>query len=159
MNTSFDAAIPLLAFDAHQTSAISIGHATRLQPLIQQLLQCRRDFGLPLLRDVLDQCSRRALDQHTQDRIGISTARARHAGRLSEDSGGVGPASGGAMGASDQLIDSGKWTVWHGASLSGSSAARQAPGSPNRVDIPKPSRFQPNLWQNNRMQRYLDTIA
>jgi hypothetical protein len=49
---------------------------------------------------VLDQCLRRALDQHTQDRIGISTARARHADRLSKDASGIGAASSDALGTS-----------------------------------------------------------
>ena len=33
---------------------------------------------------------------------------------------------------------------------------RQAPASPNRVDIPMPSRFQPNVWQNNRCNDILN---
>jgi hypothetical protein len=70
MNKSFDAAIPLLAFDAHQTSAISIGHATRLHPLIQQLLQRCSDFSLPLLRNLLDHRLHRAVDQRAQHPYG-----------------------------------------------------------------------------------------
>jgi hypothetical protein len=38
-----------------QTSAVTIRNAGRLQLLLQQLLQLRRSFRSPLLRDVLDQ--------------------------------------------------------------------------------------------------------
>ena len=65
----------------------------RPQPLLQQLLQRRSNFRLPLLRDVLDQRLHRALHQHAQHRIGVSTAGASHTDRLSEDAGGIGSAS------------------------------------------------------------------
>jgi hypothetical protein len=70
-----------------QTSTIASGDATLLHPLLQQLLQRRSSFRLPLLRDMLDQCLHRALDQPSHNCAGISTARAGHADRLSQGCG------------------------------------------------------------------------
>jgi hypothetical protein len=78
---------------------------------------------------------------------------------LREDLGRIGSASGTALGTPEQVIDSGKGTVWHGARMSDSPMAKQATGSLNRADVPKPSRFQSNLRQNKRVQRHLDTVA
>jgi len=93
------------AESGRQTSIITTEHDTRRQPLIQQLLQHRGVFGLPLLRYVLDQCLHRTLDQHAQHCVGISTARASHTDRLREDAGGIGPASRSTLGTTDEVID------------------------------------------------------
>jgi hypothetical protein len=76
---------------------------------------------------VLDQCLHRAFDQQPQDRIGISAAGTSHADRLCQDAGRIGSASGNALHSSDQVIDSGKWTVWHGARLSDTPTVTPTP--------------------------------
>ena len=144
------------SLDIDLTSPLSVRNSTRPQPLIQQLLQRRSDFRLPLLRSVIDQRLHRPLDQHTQYRVRISTAGASHADRLGENAGGIGSAGSSTLRTPDQVINGWIGSVWHGATLSNSPAVRQAPASPNRVDIPMPSRFQPNVWQNNRCNDILN---
>ncbi len=110
-----------------RASSIVIGNPARRQPLFQQLLQRRSNFRLPFLWNVLDQRLHRALDQHSQDCVGVSTARASHIDRLSEDAGWIGSASSNTFGTPDQVIDCGKRTVRHGARLADRPATRQAP--------------------------------
>jgi hypothetical protein len=62
------------------------------------------------------------------------------------------------LGTSDQVIDSGKGTVWHGARLSDCPAAKQA-GMPHQIVwiLLRRSQYRSNPRRNKNVHRYLDT--
>ena len=103
-----------------------IGDPTHRKPLLQQMHQRRCRLCLPFLRNLLKDGLDRALDQRSQDCIGVHADHARHGDRLGEYAYRVGPAGSDALGTSGEVIDGGEMTVWHdGASMTGSGCARQ----------------------------------